>query len=54
MADVESPYNDSHRAFLQAFLARSVMTFEEAQPILASILSARDGETAHNPQPSPH
>ncbi|GME63351.1 DNA repair protein nse1 [Neofusicoccum parvum] len=42
MADVESPYNDSHRAFLQAFLARSVMTFEEAQPILASILSARD------------
>ncbi|EKG20125.1 hypothetical protein MPH_02570 [Macrophomina phaseolina MS6] len=42
MADIESAYNNSHRAFLQAFLARSVMTFEEAQPILAVILSARD------------
>lgn len=42
MTDVESAYNNSHRAFLQAFLARSVMTFEEAQPILAAILSARD------------
>ncbi|OJD39945.1 dna repair protein nse1 [Diplodia corticola] len=39
---MESGYNHSHRAFLQAFLARSVMTFEEAQPILAAILSARD------------
>ncbi|KAJ9649593.1 hypothetical protein H2199_000371 [Coniosporium tulheliwenetii] len=33
-------YNNSHRAFLQAFLARSVLTFEEAQPILAAILTA--------------
>jgi hypothetical protein len=32
-------YNNSHRAFLQAFIARSVMTFEEAKPILAKILS---------------
>ncbi|KAF4543686.1 DNA repair protein nse1 [Lasiodiplodia theobromae] len=42
MEDTVSTYNHSHRAFLQAFLARSVMTFEEAQPILAAILSARD------------
>lgn len=49
MTDVESAYNNSHRAFLQAFLARSVMTFEEAQPILAAILSARDGKPHHNP-----
>lgn len=47
MEDVEPAYNNSHRAFLQAFLARSVMTFEEAQPILASILSIRDGNTHH-------
>lgn len=32
-------YNDSNRAFLQAFMARSSMTFEEAQPILAAILT---------------
>ncbi|KAL1617474.1 hypothetical protein SLS54_007766 [Diplodia seriata] len=42
MADSTPAYNHSHRAFLQAFLARSVLTFEEAQPILAAILSARD------------
>ncbi|KAF2086641.1 DNA repair protein Nse1 [Saccharata proteae CBS 121410] len=43
MAD-EPIYNHSHRAFLQVFLARSVLTFEEAQPILAAIISAKDGE----------
>lgn len=37
MADTD--YNDSHRAFLQAFMARSCMTFREAQPVLAAILS---------------
>ncbi|PLB39800.1 non-structural maintenance of chromosomes element 1 family protein [Aspergillus candidus] len=34
-----SDYNHSHRAFLQAFMARSTMTYEEACPILAAILS---------------
>jgi len=33
-------YNDSNRAFLQAFMAHSSMTFEEARPILAAIFSA--------------
>lgn len=33
-------YNDRNRAFLQAFMARSSMTFEEAKPILAAIFSA--------------
>jgi non-structural maintenance of chromosomes element 1 len=37
----EGGYNDSHRAFLQAFLARSTMTFAEAKPVLAAIFSAR-------------
>jgi hypothetical protein len=36
----EDAYNDSNRAFLQAFMARSTMTFEEAKPILAAIFSA--------------
>ncbi|KAL4891436.1 Nse1 non-SMC component of SMC5-6 complex-domain-containing protein [Aspergillus ambiguus] len=37
-------YNDSNRAFLQAFLARSSMTFDQARPILASIFSVQEGE----------
>ena len=41
MADlVHHGYNDSNRAFLQAFMAHSSMTFEEAQPVLAEIFSA--------------
>lgn len=34
-------YDDSNRAFIQAFMARSTMTFEEAKPVLAAILSAK-------------
>lgn len=33
-------YNDGNRAFLQAFMARSTLTFEEAKPVLAAIFSA--------------
>jgi hypothetical protein len=32
-------YNDGNRAFLQAFMGRSSMTFEDARPVLAAILS---------------
>lgn len=46
MADAE--YNDSNRAFLQAFMARSSMTFDEARPVLAAILSA------HGPYYNPY
>ena len=38
MADDE--YNDSNRAFLQAFIARSTLTLDEAKPVLAAILTA--------------
>ncbi|KAJ6111523.1 hypothetical protein N7523_007584 [Penicillium sp. IBT 18751x] len=38
-------YNDCNRAFLQAFMARSSMTFDEAQPVLAAIISAHEGRT---------
>ncbi|OAA43673.1 Nse1 non-SMC component of SMC5-6 complex [Metarhizium rileyi] len=33
-------YDNTHRAFLQALLAHSTLTFEEAQPILAAIFNA--------------
>lgn len=36
---MDSDYDDANRAFLQAFMARSSMTLEEAQPVLAAILS---------------
>lgn len=39
MVENMAGYNDSNRAFLQAFMARSSMTFEDAQPILAAILT---------------
>ncbi|MCJ1281204.1 hypothetical protein MMC26_000522 [Xylographa opegraphella] len=43
MADDEDEvYNNTNRAFLQAFLARSVLTYDEAKPILAAIFSAHE------------
>ncbi|KAF2834939.1 DNA repair protein Nse1 [Patellaria atrata CBS 101060] len=42
-------YDNSNRAFLQAFLARSVLTFEDAKVILAAILTAHeDRQTLEN------
>ncbi|OQD80305.1 hypothetical protein PENANT_c037G11738 [Penicillium antarcticum] len=38
-------YDHSNRAFLQAFMARSSMTFAEAQPVLAAILTVSEGQT---------
>ncbi|KAK5132816.1 hypothetical protein LTR08_008617 [Meristemomyces frigidus] len=34
-------YNDTHRAFLQALLARQTITFPDAKPLLAAIQSAQ-------------
>jgi hypothetical protein len=34
-------YNNSHRAFVQAFMARSTLTFNQAKPILAAIMTAQ-------------
>ena len=36
-------YDDSNRAFVQAFMARGTLTFPEAQRILAAIVSAQRG-----------
>lgn len=39
----ESSYDDSNRAFLQAFLARGTLTYESCKPILASIFTLHEG-----------
>lgn len=39
-------YDDRNRAFLQAFMGRSHMTFEDVQPVLAAILSV--GNVSYN------
>lgn len=38
-------YNDTNRAFLQAFISRGSLNFEEGQSILAAILSAAQGQS---------
>ncbi|KAF2458030.1 Nse1 non-SMC component of SMC5-6 complex-domain-containing protein [Lineolata rhizophorae] len=38
----DEAYDTTHRAFLQAFLARPAMTFEDAKPILARIFSIKE------------
>ncbi len=37
-------YDDTSRAFVQAFAARGTLTFDEAKPILAAILTAARGD----------
>ncbi|KAL6855139.1 hypothetical protein ACO1O0_006277 [Amphichorda felina] len=51
MEEILDPsYGHSHRAFLQALMARGAMTYQEARPVLAAIWSAgeQDG-TEHQP-----
>lgn len=38
--DQDEDYNVTHKAFLQALISKSTITFEEAQSILAAILTA--------------
>lgn len=40
---MDDSYNDSNRAFLQAFLSRGTLTFATCKPILASILTVHEG-----------
>ncbi|KAI0902965.1 Nse1 non-SMC component of SMC5-6 complex-domain-containing protein [Ustulina deusta] len=44
--ELHDEYNDGNRAFLQAFLARGTMTFEESRHILAAIFRAQEDEAA--------
>lgn len=39
-------YDDTNRAFLQALISRGSITFKQAQPILASILTASGNEVS--------
>ncbi|KAI7650106.1 hypothetical protein KC319_g11120, partial [Hortaea werneckii] len=41
--EIDGHYNNTHRAFLQALLARQTITLADAKPLLASI------QTAHTP-----
>lgn len=36
-------YENSNRAFIQAFLARNILSFEEAKPMLSAIFSIHEG-----------
>jgi hypothetical protein len=40
----EQVYNNSHRAFLQSFLSRATLTFEQARPIVAAIEKAQGSQ----------
>ncbi|KAL8804792.1 MAG: hypothetical protein Q9182_002384 [Xanthomendoza sp. 2 TL-2023] len=40
MSEDDEQWNDSNRAFIQAFMARSTLTLEEARPLLAAIHTA--------------
>lgn len=43
-------YGNTHRAFLQAFLARQATTYEEAKPILAAIQTAATPDRPTQPE----
>jgi non-structural maintenance of chromosomes element 1 len=47
--DIPAHYNDGNRAFLQSFLARGTMKFEDGQKVLAAIFSIQEGEQAYLP-----
>ncbi|CEJ80410.1 hypothetical protein VHEMI00593 [[Torrubiella] hemipterigena] len=46
---IAKQYNHRNRAFLQAFMARGAMTFEDAQPLLAAILNVDNDEEQIRP-----
>ena len=41
-APLPAGYDDTNRAFLQALMARGLITFNDARPILAAIFSAKE------------
>lgn len=43
----DDDYNDTNRAFMQAFIGRSTLTFAEAKPILAAIFSVHRMNPPH-------
>lgn len=52
--DVEGSYDNTHRAFLQALLARQLITYAEAKPLLAAIQTAETPERPTLPEDISH
>jgi hypothetical protein len=48
--DIPAHYNDGNRAFLQSFLARGAMKFEDGQKVLAAIFTVQEGEQIRQPR----
>jgi hypothetical protein len=48
--DIPAHYNDGNRAFLQSFLARGAMKFEDGQKVLAAIFTVQEGEQIPQPR----
>lgn len=46
----DDDYNNTHRVFLQALLARQTITYEDAKPLLAAIQSAQSPERPTLPE----
>ncbi|KAL2761210.1 hypothetical protein ACRALDRAFT_1059137 [Sodiomyces alcalophilus JCM 7366] len=44
MIPIPQDYNHSHRAFLQTFMARGTISYDEARPILAALFSIDENE----------
>lgn len=44
-ASHDDGYTYMHRAFLQAFMTRSVMSMDEIKPVLASVMTAHSTST---------
>jgi hypothetical protein len=43
----EEGYNYMHRAFLQAFMTRGIMTEDEIKPVLAALMTAHSTSYSH-------
>ena len=48
--DEDVSYGNTHRAFLQALLARQTITFEESKPLLAAIHTAAEADRSTLPE----
>jgi hypothetical protein len=51
---VAADYDDSNRAFMQAFLARGTMDLKEGKKALAAIFTAKEGSSHRRALPSSH
>ena len=50
MSQADGAYDNTHRAFLQALLARQTITFEDAKPLLSAIQTAQSPDRPTLPE----